>query len=91
MIQFDWDKDKNRWLAKTRGISFEDILLDIENGLLLDVIDHPNQLKYQDQQIFVVDHNGYCVMVPFIYTDNGFYLKTLFPSRKATKNYFKGD
>ncbi len=60
----------------------------MEEGHLLDVLEHPNKSKYQGQKIIIVDIDGYAVCVPFIEEDNGdFFLKTLFPSRKYTKQY----
>jgi uncharacterized DUF497 family protein len=85
--QFKWDSPKNAWLKKNRGISFEDILLDIQNGKLLDKVETSHPEKYPGQKIFVVDHDGYCVLVPHIEIDNLIFLKTLFPSRVATKIY----
>jgi hypothetical protein len=78
---------KNAWLKKSRGISFEDILLDIQNGKLLDKVETSNPEKYPGQKIFVVDHDGYCVLVPHIEIDEAIFLKTLFPSRVTTKIY----
>ena len=91
MELFTWNNEKNHWLKETRGISFSEILQDIERGQLLDTIEHPNQAKYPGQRIFIIDHDGYCVLVPFIKTNDGYYLKTLFPSRKATKEYMGGN
>lgn len=85
--QFKWNSTKNAWLKKNRGISFEDILLDIQNGKLLDKVETPNPEKYPDQKIYVVDHDGYCMLVPHIEIDDVIFLKTLFPSRVATKIY----
>jgi len=90
MIQFYWNATKNLWLKETRGIFFEDILKDLENGGLLDIVDHPNPSKYPGQKIFIVNHDGYCVLIPFIPKDDGYYLKTLFQSRKATQKYLRG-
>jgi len=85
--QFKWDDTKNVWLKKNRGISFEDILLDIQNGKLLDKVETSHPEKYPGQKVFVVDHAGYCVLVPHIEIDNMVFLKTLYPSRVATKIY----
>ena len=87
MIYFYWDDYKNEKLKKERGISFEIIVSQIEMGFLLDVIEHPNKLKYGNQNILVIEYNLYVYLVPFTEDDNKLYLKTIIPSRKFTKKY----
>ena len=80
--------DKNRQLAKQRGISFERIISAIERGGLVDVMEHSNQERYPGQMIYVVDMEGYLHLVPFVTdTDGTKFLKTIIPSRKATREY----
>jgi len=88
---FSWNKSKNELLRSTRQIVFEDILLYIEKGFLLDVLEHPNQEKYPEQRIFVVQVDGYAYLVPFVEDEKEIFLKTIIPSRKATKKYLQGD
>jgi uncharacterized DUF497 family protein len=83
---FSWDKDKNKLLKKQRGISFEDIVEAIYTDVL-DVYDHPNQEKYPNQKIYVVEVLGYVYLVPFITNGDEKFLKTIIPSRKAKKIY----
>ncbi len=59
----------------------------IESGSLLDVLPHPNQAKYPRQQILVVVADDYAYLVPFVEEDDYFFLKTIIPSRKATRDY----
>ncbi len=87
MKNIRWSKSKNKLLQSTRQISFEDILFYIEKGFLLDVQEHPNQEKYPNQNIFVVQINNYVYLVPFVENENEIFLKTIIPSRKATKKY----
>jgi uncharacterized DUF497 family protein len=82
-----WDKEKNNTLKSERGISFEDILYYIEHGNILAIIKHPNKIKYPDQKMYIVKINNYVYLVPFIETENIVFLKTIIPSRKATKKY----
>ena len=87
-MAFNWNEEKNATLKDERGISFERIVVAIEEGHLLDVIDHPNGEKYRGQKIFIVDIDGYAICVPFVEEFNGdFFLKTLFQSRKHTKQF----
>lgn len=86
MQYFDWDKEKNNKLKEEREISFEEIIEAMNNGELLDVTDNPNK-KYKGQKIFVVNLNDYIFLVPFVENEKGVFLKTIFPSRKATKKY----
>jgi len=82
---FDWSPEKNDWLKKNRGIGFEEILFYLsEEGHLLATVPNPN---YPKQKMFVVEIKGYVYLVPFVENDEGIFLKTIFPSRKATKHH----
>ena len=87
MKLFDWDDEKNGWLKRERGVTFEEIVFHLTHGGLLDVIDHPNPKKYPGQRIFIINVEGYAYVVPFVETDERFFLKTIIPSRKMTKQY----
>jgi uncharacterized DUF497 family protein len=87
---FTWDAEKNEQLKRERDISFEEVIFYIERGHLLDVLEHPNQEKYQGQRIFVVHIGDYAYLVPFIEEEKEIILKTIIPSRKATRLYIKG-
>jgi len=87
MKSFDWNEDKNRILKHTRNISFEEIVLDVESGAFLDVVEHHNKKKYPGQGMLIVDIQNYAYVVPFIEEDEIYFLKTIYPSRKATRNY----
>lgn len=87
MITYNWNKDKNILLKETRGISFEQVVMHIENGDLLDIIKHPNSQKYANQKILVVNINNYIYTVPFVENEDERFLKTIIPSRQFTKKY----
>ena len=63
----------------------------IEQGDVLDILEHPNQEKYEGQRVFVVKVEDYVYLVPFIETENEVVLKTIIPSRKATERYLRGE
>ena len=90
MKPFTWDERKNEWLKSQRGVGFEDVVFCISRGAVLDVLDHPNEKKYRGQRIFFVAINDYAYLVPFVETDREIFLKTVIPSRKATKKYLGG-
>jgi uncharacterized DUF497 family protein len=90
MKYFSWNEEKNELLKEERQISFEDVVFYIEQGFLLDVLEHPNQEKYKGQKIFVVQIEDYAYLVPFVEDGHEIFLKTIIPSRKATKKYLKG-
>ena len=90
MKHFSWNEEKNKLLKEEREISFEDVVFYIAQGFLLDILEHPNQEKYQGQKIFVVQIDDYAYLVPFIENEREIFLKTIIPSRKATKKYLKG-
>ena len=91
MKYFSWDVEKNERLKAGRGISFEEIVFHIERGDLRDILEHPNQDRYGGQRIFVVNVGGYAYLAPFVETENEVVLKTIIPSRKATKRYLQGE
>ena len=87
-VSFDWSTEKNQWLIEQRGISFERVVSAIEQGGLMDVLDHPNPNRYPGQMIYVVEADEYIHLVPFVtQTDGTRFLKTIIPSRKATRAY----
>ena len=90
MDYYKWDLPKNEKLKVQRGISFEQIVMHIELGDVLDLVFHPNQEKYPGQQIIVVEINEYAYLVPFVESSEGKFLKTIIPSRKATRDYLGG-
>jgi len=85
-----YGKEKNELLKQSRGIGFEEIISAIDAGKVLDVYDHPDQINYPRQKIYVVEALGYVYLVPFVRNDEGLFLKTIIPSRKAKKIY-KGE
>ena len=90
MKYFSWNEEKNELLKEERQISFEDIVFYIAQGFLLDILEHPNQEKYLGQKMFVVEIDEYAYLVPFVEDEHEIFLKTIIPSRKATKKYLKG-
>ncbi len=84
---FNWNPEKNQLLLRERGISFERIVFEIANGNELAVLEHPNQNKYPGQKIAMVQVDDYVYAVPFVETNEEIFLKTIIPSRKATKQY----
>jgi uncharacterized DUF497 family protein len=89
MKYHSWSNDKNEKLKQERGVSFEDIIYYIEHGKLLAILNHTNQKKYPGQRIYVIEINDYAYLVPFVETENEIFLKTIIPSRKATKKYLE--
>ena len=89
---FRWNHDKNEQLKIEREVSFEEIVLAMEGDGLLDILQHPNESKYPDQRILVVALEGYIYLVPFVEEADYYFLKTIIPSRKATRDYLaEGD
>lgn len=86
---FAWDEGKNELLRHERHVSFEEIVFHINNGDLLARLDHPNRTKYSHQQIFVVLVEDYVYMVPFVEDNEKYFLKTIIPSRKLTRDHLK--
>ena len=87
MSEFNWDDDKNKLLKQNRGVSFEEVVFHIQNGDVLDIIKHPSAARYPDQNIIVLNIEGYVFLVPYVKKGGARFLKTIIPSRKATKEY----
>jgi len=87
MKPFRWSPDKNDLLQQKRGVSFEDVTVAVEAGRLLEIAPHQNPGKYPMQKIMVVDVAGYAFLVPFVEENDHFFLKTIIPSRKATRDF----
>lgn len=87
MKPFRWGAEKSEQLTLERGVSFEQMVVAIEAGGLLDILAHPNQSKYPHQKVLVVACDGYAYLVPFVEEKDHFFLKTVIPSRKATRDY----
>lgn len=90
MKPINWNPDKNRKLIEERDISFEDIVFSLKSGGVLDDITHPNKENYPHQRIFKVLVDQYVYLVPYVENDDEIFLKTIIPSRKATKQYLGG-
>ena len=85
---FDWSDEKDFKLRKERGIGFDDIVFHIASGDLLGVVTHPNTEKYPNQKIMYIDIDDYVYLVPFVEEEGRKFLKTIIPSRRATKELF---
>lgn len=83
----DWDEEKNDKLKREREIGFEDVVTAIDEGNLLEVLNHHNPSKYPSQKIYVVKIEDYVYLVPFVDEGDKRFLKTIYPSRKMTKKY----
>ena len=87
IMKYDWNPEKNEWLKKERKISFEQVVFHLSQGDVWKVADHPDQKKYPGQKIYFVNIDDYIYLVPHILSEEHVFLKTIIPSRKATKNY----
>lgn len=87
-MRFRYNEVKNSHLLKERNIGFEEIIKEIEGGNIIEIIEHHNKEKYPAQKIMLVSCLGKIYCVPYIKEKDGsVFLKTLYPSRKATKKY----
>ena len=84
--------EKNSVLKQERGVGFEDVLLAIEVGHILDDLEHPNTEKYPNQSLLIMllEIKNYVYIVPYVEDDTTIFLKTIIPSRKMNKRYNKG-
>ena len=84
-----WSEEKNIIIKRAREIGFEHVEMALEQGRLLDIIDHPNKKKYTHQYLMIININKYAYVVPFVDEKDTYFLKTVFPSRKYTKLYLE--
>ena len=89
MKLFNWNSEKNELLKDKRAICFEDIVFYIDKGFLVDDVTHPNQGKYPGQRMLVVNIEEYIYLVPYVESKDELFMKTIIPSRKATKKYLE--
>ena len=82
-----WNPAKNELLKAKRGISFEAVVFHIQAGDIIETYDHPNKERYPGQQIHVIAIEDYVYLVPFVESEDQVFLKTIIPSRKATKKH----
>jgi uncharacterized DUF497 family protein len=88
-MEFIWAPDKNTLLQRTRGLGFEGIVTAIMTGGLVANMPHPHQERYPQQRVLIVAINNYAYVMPCIVTGEVMELITLFPSRKATRDYLR--
>jgi hypothetical protein len=90
MKYYDWNDEKNELLKKLRGVSFEQVMLAIISGDLIDRVKHPNPEKYPNQRVFLVKIDNYIYSVPYVEDDEKIFLKTIIPNSKTTKKHLGG-
>jgi uncharacterized DUF497 family protein len=92
VTSFDWNDEKNARLKRERGVSFEQVVIAVEQGRLLDVLEHQNRQRYGERKLLVVEIDGYAFLVPRVEneTERLVFMKTIVPSRKATREYLGG-
>lgn len=86
-----WNSEKSLSLKAERGVSFEEVLSTISQGGLITVMDHPNREKYRHQKMLVVKIRDYAYLVPYVESESEIFLKSIIPSRKATRDLLSGD
>ncbi|HUC87531.1 MAG TPA: toxin [Candidatus Binatia bacterium] len=89
MKPFDWSAQKNSVLKRIRGVGFEDVVNAINDNKVLDVLSHPNPKRYPNQKVYIVEIDDYAYSCPFVENKDNNFLKTIYPSRKYTKQYLR--
>lgn len=88
-MKYEWNPEKNEWLKNERAISFEQVIFHLSQGDVWQEADHPDQRKYPKQKIYFVIVEDYIYLIPYEIEKDYIFLKTIIPSRKATKEYKK--
>jgi uncharacterized DUF497 family protein len=81
-MEFAFDKDKNDLLYRQRGVTFHMVIESFSKKGALRNFDHPNQKRYPNQKVIVVEINGYTYCVPYVVEKSIWFLKTIYPSRR---------
>lgn len=89
MKYFDWNREKNKRLKEERDISFEEVSEAIVDKKILDAFEHPNQTRYPNQKVFVLEIRDYAYFVAYIEDEEKIFLKTVYPDRDLTKKYLR--
>lgn len=91
-MDYRWSADKDAWLRSERGVGFLELVRALEGGGLLREQAHPQVGRFGHQRVFWVRLRGQVWVVPYVMErDDACFLKTAFPSRKATKLFQGGD
>jgi uncharacterized DUF497 family protein len=85
-VTYDWSEEKNRQLKKLRSISFEEIVLCIQEDRIVTVLEHPNKEKYPNQLLYLINYREQIYVVPFVINK---VLKTIYSSRHFTRKYLE--
>ena len=88
-MQAYWNDKKNQALGERYGFGFERVLVALSEGDLLEDRVHPNSSRYGHQRQLIVKIGSYAWVVPYVQSEEGIFLKTMFPSRKATRRYLE--
>ena len=84
MKDLRWNLLKSERLKRTRGASLEELL----QTKLIAVKRHPRKAH---QNLMLFEYKGYVWVVPYVISGAEVFLKTLYPSRKYTKLYKRGE
>ena len=91
-MAYRWDEAKDQILQKERNISFLDAVTAINDGGVLADLAHANTAVYAHQRVLIVEIGGYAYIVPYVIEADGTrFLKTMYPSRAATKNFLSNE
>ena len=89
-MHFNWNFDKNQKLLDERDVCFEDVVVAINSGKLLSVRKNSSE-NHVSQDILIVEIENYVYYVPFVKSGDEYFLKTIIPSRKLTKEFLGGN
>lgn len=84
---FEYSPEKNAYLKSTRNISFEEIIEVLDTIWPIHDEIHTDDDRYPNQRIFYVHVRDYIYRVPYVPNGEKAFLKTIYPSRLATKRF----
>lgn len=89
-MEIDWSETKNDVLKERYGFGFDRVVAAMEAGAVIGERAHPNPERYGHQWQIIVDIEGYVWVVSFVTDGETIFLKTMYPSRKANRDFKRG-
>ena len=86
-MEFRWSAEKDLLLRAERGVSFEEVVIQLQAGRILATRKHHNTDRFAHQEIYFVEIKGYVYMVTFVRDKEWIFLKTVIPTRKGVRTF----
>lgn len=86
-MEFRWSAEKDFWLRAERGISFDEVVIQLQAGRILATRKHHNNDRFAHQEIYFIEIKACVYMVLFVRDKEWIFLKTVIPTRKGVREF----